>query len=226
MYFNNFFIKYCLKVEEIKKENHKKNKSFIWVLLLLLLVIMFIVNPEYFFNKVILVLVISLSVISVLVIRYLRLKLEKKLISFYEDFSYKRKEALLELLNEYNIDIKDTDSFLKIVKEKEQNNSFIVLKNFIRPFILIGIPLISILIKELVRGISIGDMLIFFFLTTIICSIITIFLPIIEEFIYWDKEYYSYLIDDLEEIIIFKNFHNSKQNNEVTYTVKIKFLDS
>jgi hypothetical protein len=52
------------------------------------------------------------------------------------------------------------------------------------------------------------------------------FLPIIEEIIYWDKKYYSYLIDDLEEIIIFKNFHNSKQNNEVTYTVKIRLLDS
>lgn len=130
------------------------------------------------------------------------------------------------MLNEYNIDIKDTNSFLKIVKEKEQNNSFIILKNSIKPFILIGIPLISILVKELVSRTSIGGMLIFFFLTTIICSIITIFLLIIEEIIYWDKEYYSYLINDLEEITIFKDFHNNKQNNEVTYTVKIKLLDS
>lgn len=221
MYFDSFFIKYCLKVKEIKK-----NKSFIGYLSLVLAIIVItaiiVILKKFTYGDI---LVIAILVIAILVIRYFRLEIEKKLISFYENFSYKRKEALLELLNEYNIDIKDIDSFLKIIKEKK-NNGFIVLKNSIKPFILIVIPLISILVRELVSRTSIGDMLIFFFLTTIICSIITMFLPIIEEIIYWDKKYYSYLIDDLEEIIIFKNFHNSKQNNEVTYTVKIRLLDS
>ena len=216
MYFDSFFIKYCLKVKEIKK-----NKSFIGYLSLVLAIIVItaiiVILKKFTYGDIL--------VIAILVIRYFRLEIEKKLISFYENFSYKRKEALLELLNEYNIDIKDIDSFLKIIKEKK-TNGFIVLKNSIKPFILIVIPLISILVRELVSRTSIGDMLIFFFLTTIICSIITMFLPIIEEIIYWDKKYYSYLIDDLEEIIIFKNFHNSKQNNEVTYTVKIRLLDS
>ena len=225
MYFNSFFIKYCLKVGEIKKI--KKNKSFILLLVLVVLVVLVaIFNPQYLVSEIILLTFILVSLLVILGIGCFGLEIEKKLISFYEDFSYKRKEALLELLNEYNIDIKDIDSFLKIVKEKKQKESFIVLKKFIKLFILIVIPLISILIKEIVSGISIGNMLIFLFLTVIVCLIITMFSATIEEIIYWNKEYYSYLIDDLEEIIIFKNFHNSKQNNEVTYTVKIKLLDS
>ena len=110
MYFDSFFIKYCLKVKEIKK-----NKSFIGYLSLVLAIIVIaaiiVILKKFTYGGIL--------VIAILVIRYFRLEIEKKLISFYENFSYKRKEALLELLNEYNIDIKDIDSFLKIIKEKK-----------------------------------------------------------------------------------------------------------
>lgn len=217
MRFCDFFLSYKLNLKKISsKISFSKlplyRQFFIILILFLSLTIVllrFFFSEKYYY--VIAIIILFTSLIIFFIIDSKEPNITYMLDTHYKTYSDQRMKMLIELLEDFNIDIKNTTSIDLIIAEaqlaQKENGFTIRHKNSIHLSEGIVLPIISIAAQKICDTFSVSELyalsIQIIIIILLLMSIIISFAPIINRLLFRDNNLYNELIYDLRQLKIF-----------------------
>lgn len=216
MRFCDLFISYKIRLKNIKSKipftklpTYRKIILIIFVACAILSSIILVITHSYL--SCIPIVIGLLSIMIFFIIDSTKSNLKMMLNEHYAPYSKQRMDMVIDILNQYNIDISNAESIDRLIEEAKlaqlQCDYFAPIKKPLKALVGLIIPIIAYIAKKVGETTSV-DNIIFEGIVAIILILLTFSLifslvPIIRTFFYKDYTKYESLIYDLRQLKIF-----------------------